>query len=930
MNVKSLCLTVYLPKQFLPMLPNANEHQTVEQEREQRLETIFFSVLDALRGVWHTNNAANVLLSLIFYKRVVSLAEEGAIYKIQASKNNIQFLQSVGHEIIANPKAATRRLSLALVDMSQNNPILENTFVPLVTALEQEENLKHIAQILLMLDEFDFSSRHFSVTTFGRFFNNSLYKVSVRAGKTGGERTTPKNINQLLVALANPQANEVVYDPTVGQGGTLVEFFHRNAALHFIAQETNPSTYALCKMNIILNGVQEIDLRQEDALLNKDCTSEVADIAVANFPFGLNLAAEKVKGNPYLFIPFDSTSTVELSGNSLFVQLMLHRLKPHGRMFVILPQKSLFRGGGERKLRERLIRNDWLEAVITLPYGLLYSTGSSICILALNKKKSITRQQQVLFINGANLNVGSKSKIARVLSSLDVRALAAAFHGQSDCVIPELKDSIEWVHLNPIIENAYDLNVKHYASPLLKALRRLDLEKGLVRLGSIFKPDTPSLWFDAKHLPHKNLPYLQVQHLGKSFGDYKLNLANLAETNAFEHVEGRLLSESALLINKEGNKLCLSYFHFEGIPIVVHKDLMTFNVKLAYIEIEYLVLQLYSELFLQQLNMYKSDYKNPVIDEREFCQLQIALPDRHIQKQEIQETKVELLRKEEQKVEALRRRLNLGEQKAQNKQYQIISSWQHELGNRLPAVLMEFKNLRDFIQEKIEREEIIQASDSIFPILEGEEEEHSDTLQTVLDRIENTLGYSISMIDAAGSIIKADKSRLEIQKINIKDLLSELKHHYANEKNFIIQIEIEEEEDGQELCIETYADRSQLMTAFSNLVENAKRHGFTENRRFLIRFWVGLSSDDKDILIDYKNDGRPFPSSFSFKDFISYGNYAGETGHSGIGGFLIYQILDNHNGTIDYREVIDKNDPFKVQFEIVLPKLSSAEQLKYS
>ena len=115
----------------------------------------------------------------------------------------------------------------------------------------------------------------------------------------------------------------------------------------------------------------------------------------------------------------------------------------------------------------------------------------------------------------------------------------------------------------------------------------------------------------------------------------------------------------------------------------------------------------------------------------------------------------------------MRRRLNLGEQKAQNKQYQIISSWQHELGNRLPAVLMEFKNLRDFIQEKIEREEIIQASDSIFPILEGEEEEHSDTLQTVLDRIENTLGYSISMIDAAGSIIKADKSRLEIQKINI-------------------------------------------------------------------------------------------------------------------------------------------------------------------
>ncbi|MCH2044840.1 MAG: N-6 DNA methylase [Saprospiraceae bacterium] len=911
-----------MTEQLLNYVPKKESNTVVETEMEQRLETIFFSILDALRGVWHANNAANVLLSLIFYKRIVSLVEEKAIPYINIQQKNLDLLYSVRHKIITDPKAAVQALSYALIDISKNNPVLQNTFIPLVTALEQEDNLQHIAQIILILDEFDFALEHFSVPTFGRFFNNSLYKVSARAGKLGGERTTPKSINQLLVALAAPQNGEVIYDPTVGQGGSLIEFFHQRPNLEFIGQESNRSTYALCKMNVILNGIQAINIKHEDALLNDSCAGEVADVAIANFPFGLQLDAQIMKGKPYMFIPFDSTSTTELAGNSLFIQLMLHRLKSDGRMFVILPQKSLFRNGQERNLRERLIRNDWLEAVITLPYGLLYSTGSPICILAINKKKKADRQQRILFINGANLKVSSTSKISRVLSGKDIEILAAAFHGAPITATPELRDNIEWVDLAPIIENAYNLNAKHYASPFLKALKRLEKDKGLVRLHEIFEPETPSLWFDSDHLPHKNLPYLQMQHLGKSFGDYKVNLNNLDETNNFPFVEGRLVSESALLVNKKGEKICLSYFHYEGIPIVVHKNILSFKVDIQTIEIEYLILQLYSDLFLQQLNMYKSDHENPEITEREFGQLQIALPNLAIQRKEIQETKVELLRKEEQKVEALRHRLNLGKQKAQNEQYQIISSWQHELGNRLPAVLTEFKNLRDFLYDKIEDEECIREDEPIFPVMEGEDEEHVDKLHTVLERIENILGYSISMIDAAGSIIKADKSRLELSHINLKDLLLELKSNYANEKNFLIQIEVEEDDNGHELPIHTYADRSQLITAFSNLIENAKRHGFTEDRRFLIRFRLGLSSDGKDIVIEYKNDGRPFPSSFSFKDFIGYGNYAGETGHSGVGGFLIYQILDNHNGAIDYREDIDKNDPFKVQFEITLPRLT--------
>ena len=103
------------------------------------------------------------------------------------------------------------------------------------------------------------------------------------------------------------------------------------------------------------------------------------------------------------------------------------------------------------------------------------------------------------------------------------------------------------------------------------------------------------------------------------------------------------------------------------------------------------------------------------------------------------------------------------------------------------------------------------------------------------------------------------------------------------------------------------------------MIENAKRHGFIDHKKYLIHFKVGLSNDKKEVIIEYKNDGKPFPAAFSFEDFISYGNYAGETGHSGIGGYLIQQIMENHEGTLIYHDKVDRSDPFKVQFEIVLP-----------
>lgn len=895
-----------------------------ENEVEQRLETIFSSILDALRGVWDVTNAANVLLSLIFYKRLFSLVDDGTMPFIKINTEDRELVSSFRAELMQDKKKAVRDLSLALIQISKNNPSLKNIFAPLIFAFEQEEDTRHLVQVILMLDEFDLSEENFSTETFGAFFNTSLNRAAIRAGKTGGKWTTPKSLNELLAALIAPKSGERVYDPCAGQGSTYIELNKLCPDLQFVGQEQNLNVWALCKMNLMVNGIYNSEVEHENSLTTTIENEEVGkiDIAVANFPFGQYIKPQYIKYQPYVSIPFD-VNMLKVNCNTLFVQLMLHRLKEDGRMFVILPINSMFKDREERKLREYLVRRDLVEAVIALPYGMLYSTGAPVCILVLNKQKSIERKEHILFINGANLTVNGKSKLNRELNEEQIQCLAAIFHETNANCSEELNDCVTLMPLHNIILNNYNLNPKRYASPFIRELHRLETRNRLVAIHTLIKEDTPAMWFDKNHAPHTNLPYVMADCLGTSLSNYWLIPNRLKTTDEYSSVVGKMVSESVLLVNREGADLRVSYFdyNYNGQPIIVDEGVMTFRIDLTKISIEYLLLQMYDKLFLQQLQMYKSDHQDQLISEKEFGQLQIVFPHKQIQEGIVKERKLQLLIEEEKKVEELRHRLNLGRQRAQSEQYKIISSLQHELGNRLPAVLTEFKNLKDYLHDKEEDGTKISMNEPIFPIFEDEDPADVDTLEIAVNRIELMLGYAISTVDAASNIVQADRSRFHLTYENLKEILEEVKQLYISEAKFTIQIEVEEDENGNELDISTYIDKAQLTTAISNLIENARRHGFIDRKKYLIRFRISLSSDEKEVILDCKNDGRPFPSSFSFDDFISYGNYAGETGHSGIGGFLINQIIENHDGNLAYREDIDSRDPFKVQFEITLPNL---------
>lgn len=227
------------------------------------------------------------------------------------------------------------------------------------------------------------------------------------AGKKAGEFYTPADVVRMMVEIVDPQPGMSVYDPTVGSGGMLIQSrdYIRDSGgdpnnLTLAGQESQGTTWSICRMNMILHDIQSADIRQEDTLAKPQHRADDGELkrfdrVLANPPFSQNYDAKDMefKGRFVKWMP-EKGKKADL----MFVQHMLAVLKSNGRMATVMPHGVLFRGGEEKDAREHFIRNGWLDAVIGLPSSLFYGTGIPACILVMNKERAAERKD-VLFIN---------------------------------------------------------------------------------------------------------------------------------------------------------------------------------------------------------------------------------------------------------------------------------------------------------------------------------------------------------------------------------------------------------------------------------------------------------------------------------------------------------------------------------------------------
>ncbi len=287
------------------------------------------------------------------------------------------------------------------------------------------------------------------------------------AGKKGGEFYTPRQVVQLMVRLVDPQEGMSIYDPCSGSGGMLI--YARNhvadnggnpADLFLAGQENNGTTWSISKMNMLLHGIRDADLKNNDTLTNPEHVRDGElmrfDRVITNPPFSQNYDKSQLKHAERF--RYGYTPEGGKKADLMFLQHMLAVLTTDGIVATVMPHGVLFRGGEEGKIRQRIIEDDLLDTVIGLGPNLFYGTGIPAAVLILRAKgsKPIERRGKVLFINAdREYTEGRAQNVLRPEHEEKVVATYREFTG--------VESFAKVVDADELAENDFNCNIRRYA-----------------------------------------------------------------------------------------------------------------------------------------------------------------------------------------------------------------------------------------------------------------------------------------------------------------------------------------------------------------------------------------------------------------------------------------------------------------------------------
>lgn len=289
-----------------------------------------------------------------------------------------------------------------------------------------------------------------------------------------GEFYTPRSVVRMMVEILDPQEGESIYDPACGTGGMLLgaiehvmrqggdprTFFGR-----IYGQEKNLTTSSIARMNLVLHGIEDFEIAREDTLRNPAFTDAATgglatfDCVIANPPFslkewGLEVWENDPWGRAQYGVPPKSY------GDFAFVQHMVASIAEagDGRMAVVLPQGALFRKSAEGRIRQGLLKDDLIEAVIGLAPNLFYGTGLAGCVVVMRRRKPKERQGKVLIIDASSLF--RKGRAQNFLDPEHAEQIVGWYRAFED-----VEDRARVVGLDEIEEEGWTLNISRYVLP---------------------------------------------------------------------------------------------------------------------------------------------------------------------------------------------------------------------------------------------------------------------------------------------------------------------------------------------------------------------------------------------------------------------------------------------------------------------------------
>ena len=466
--------------------------ETQQKTDQSQINRVVWKACDTFRGVIDPSQYKDYVLTMLFLKYVSDVYKAKYTEYLQRYEGDRErAARSMRHERFVVPETSSfdylyqhrtadnigELIDMALADIEDANrekmssedgsSIFRNISFNSANLGEPKEKNARLKNLLTDFSELTLDESHLENNDIiGDAYMYLVSTFASESGKKAGEFFTPAEVSTLLARLTKSKPGARICDPACGSGSLLIkagkEVGSNNFSLY--GQEVNGSTWALAMMNMFLHGFDNAVIRWGDTLRNpklkEDDRLMKFDTVVANPPFSLDKwGADEAAHDPYN--RFWRGIPPKSKGDWAFISHMIEVAREgSGKVGVVIPHGVLFRGASEGKIRQQVIDENLLEAVIGLPANLFFGTGIPAAIAIFNKGKAT---DHVLFVDASREYESGKNQ--NRLRPQDIDHIVAVYRqftaGQLEPGVVEERYAFVATPAD-IRENDYNLNIPRY------------------------------------------------------------------------------------------------------------------------------------------------------------------------------------------------------------------------------------------------------------------------------------------------------------------------------------------------------------------------------------------------------------------------------------------------------------------------------------
>ena len=470
----------------------------MSEELQQKLRNQLWTVANTLRGNMSAGDFMYYTLGFIFYKYLSEkiektaddiLKDDGVSFKQAWNSGDEELKEALKEECIQdlgyfvepeflystiismiehkeNILPALER-SLKKIEDSTIGQDSEDDFGGLFSDIDlaspklgktADDKNRLISDVLVNLQGIDFGLNEAEdIDILGDAYEYMIGQFAAGAGKKAGEFYTPQEVSEILseIVVTGKTRLKSVYDPTCGSGSLLLRTARGGNADTIYGQEKNPTTFNLCRMNMLLHGIKykDFEIHNGDTLENDELGEHQFDAVVANPPFSAEWTAAEKFNNDDRFSKAGVLAP-KSKADYAFILHMLYHLNDGGTMACVAPHGVLFRGAAEGKIRRFLIeKKNYIDAIIGLPANIFYGTSIPTCILVM--KKCRQSDDNILFIDASKefekVKTQNKLRPEHIQKIIETYRTRAEIEKYSHCAT-----------LKEIEGNDYNLNIPRY------------------------------------------------------------------------------------------------------------------------------------------------------------------------------------------------------------------------------------------------------------------------------------------------------------------------------------------------------------------------------------------------------------------------------------------------------------------------------------